>query len=169
MNAIKESIVTSKSKKTEILSAYKTIESLKEKLAEKEKAIFGGEMSAHYYFKKNANRDNGMIPLLLILEMMSTKRKKLSRLVDPLMKKYFVSGEINFKVTDAKAIMQTLEERYANGLVEHIDGLSVAFGDWRFNVRSSNTEPLLRLNVEARSRTRMRQKTRELEQAIQGL
>lgn len=133
---------------------------------EKEKAIFGGEMSSHFYFHQNANRDNGMIPLLLMLQMMSVQKKKLSELVAPFMKKYFISGEINFQVSDAPWLLQTVEKMHMRGRREHIDGLSVEYADWRFNIRASNTEPLVRLNIEARSRDLMMQKTRELTRFI---
>lgn len=114
-------------------------------------ATFGGEMSAHFYFKRNWYRDNGMIPLLLMLELLGREQKPLSALVAPLRAKYFASGEINFVVPDAAATIARVEKQFADGSHDWTDGLSVAYPDWRFNLRSSNTEPLLRLNVEARS------------------
>ncbi|MGH9413086.1 MAG: phosphomannomutase/phosphoglucomutase [Terriglobales bacterium] len=114
-------------------------------------AAFAGEMSAHFYFRKNWYRDNGMIPLLLMLELLGREKKKLSEFVAPLRAKYFASGEINFEIEDASAVLQRTEQTFAGGRADHTDGLSVAYPDWRFNLRSSNTEPLLRLNVEARS------------------
>lgn len=114
-------------------------------------AAFAGEMSAHFYFRRNWYRDNGMIPLLLMLELLGREKKKLSEYVAPLRAKYFASGEINFEVPDAAAVIAWAETVFADGEKDHTDGLSVAYPDWRFNLRPSNTEPLLRLNVEARS------------------
>lgn len=114
-------------------------------------AAFAGEMSAHFYFRRNWFRDNGMIPLLLMLELLGREKKKLSEYVAPLRAKYFTSGEINFEVADAAAVIARAETAFAGGEKDYTDGLSVAYPDWRFNLRSSNTEPLLRLNVEARS------------------
>ncbi|MEW5766500.1 MAG: phosphomannomutase/phosphoglucomutase [bacterium] len=127
-----------------------------------ENALFAGEMSAHFYFRENYFADNGIIPFLLILELMSTSGKSLSDLLKPLMSKYFISGEINRRVEDGAAKLKEIEGRYQDGKVEHIDGLSVEFPDWRFNLRVSNTEPLIRLNVEARSRKIMEEKRDEL-------
>ncbi|MBI2589595.1 phosphomannomutase/phosphoglucomutase [Candidatus Berkelbacteria bacterium] len=127
-----------------------------------EGAIFAGEMSAHYYFPETYNRDNGMLPLFRILELMASSRKKLSEIYDPYLAKYFVSGEINSTVTDIQMILKSIETKYVGGKVEHIDGVSVEYPDWRFNLRSSNTEPLLRLNVEANSKKVMEQKRDEL-------
>jgi phosphomannomutase len=103
-----------------------------------------------------------MIPSLLILEMLSTSGKKLSELLAPIENKYFVSGEINSTVPDATAKMQALAERYADGKIEHLDGISVSYDDWHFNVRASNTEPLLRLNLEALARDKMEAKRDEV-------
>ncbi|TAN21044.1 MAG: phosphomannomutase/phosphoglucomutase [Acidobacteria bacterium] len=114
-------------------------------------AAFAGEMSAHFYFRRNWYRDNGMIPLLLMLELLGREKKKLSEYVAPLRAKYFASGEINFEVADAAAVIARAETAFAGGEMDYTDGLSVAYPDWRFNLRPSNTEPLLRLNVEARS------------------
>ena len=135
---------------------------------EKEKALFAGEMSSHFYFRENANRDNGMIPLLLMLELMSEEGKKLSALMRPFLKKYFISGEINFHVSDPQALLAMLELRYEKGKVEHIDGVSIAFPKWRFNVRASNTEPLVRLNVEARAEDLLEKRTKELVKLIKA-
>lgn len=135
---------------------------------EKEKALFAGEMSSHFYFRENANRDNGMIPVFVILEEMGVEKKKLSQLAAPLMKKYLISGEINFHVSDVPALLELIEKKYEKGTIEHIDGVSVAFPKWRFNVRASNTELLVRLNVEARSADLLKRKTRELMRLIKG-
>lgn len=120
-------------------------------------AAFAGEMSAHFYFRRNWCRDNGMIPLLLMLELLGREQKPLSALVNPLRARYFASGEINFEVSDAAALLAKAAQTFADGAPDRTDGLSVAYPDWRFNLRSSNTEPLLRLNVEARSQAALDQ------------
>ena len=114
-----------------------------------EGAIFGGEVSGHYYFHDFYNADSGTIPALLILEKLSIEDKKMSELLAPYHDKYFISGEINSEVEDQDAKMRELEERYSDGRVSHLDGVSVDYDDWHFNVRSSNTEPLLRLCLES--------------------
>lgn len=118
----------------------------------KENAIYGGEMSAHHYFRDFAYCDSGMIPWLLVAELMSRQGKTLSELVGARMAAYPCSGEINFKVADAKAIIPAVQVYYAdqNPGVETTDGISLEFANWRMNIRSSNTEPLLRLNIESR-------------------
>lgn len=128
----------------------------------KEKAIFAGEMSSHFYFPETFNRDNGMIPLFRILELMAKTGKKLSEIYDPYLSNYFISGEINNKVEDAQKVIEAVEAKYNDGKIEHIDGLSVEYDEWRFNLRASNTEPLLRLNVEAKSQEMCDEKTEEL-------
>ncbi len=117
-----------------------------------ENAIYGGEMSAHHYFREFAYCDSGMIPWLLVAQMLSESTKPLSALVEERMAAYPASGEINFVVHDAPALIESIERYYVNKavLVDHTDGLSMEFERWRFNLRSSNTEPILRLNVEAR-------------------
>jgi phosphomannomutase len=114
-----------------------------------EGAIFGGEVSGHYYFHDFYNADSGTVPALLILEKLSVEGKKMSELLEPLRSKYFISGEINSEVQDAPAKMAELEERYSDGEISHLDGVSVDYPDWHFNVRPSNTEPLLRLTLES--------------------
>jgi phosphomannomutase len=118
----------------------------------KEDAIYGGEMSAHHYFRDFHYCDTGMIPWLIILEHMAETGKKLSELISDRMKKYPVSGEINRKVGDQKATIKKIEDTYAPAArnLDYTDGVSIEFDDYRFNLRSSNTEPLIRLNVEAR-------------------
>lgn len=128
----------------------------------KEQAVFAGEMSSHFYFKENFYRDNGIIPLFLILEMLSKYNTTLSKLALPYTSKYFISGEINFETENKDEIIKKAEEKYSNGKIEYIDGLSVEYNDWRFNLRKSNTEPLLRLNLEAKSETLQKEKTQEL-------
>jgi phosphomannomutase len=117
-----------------------------------EGAIFGGEVSGHYYFHDFYNADSGTLPALLVLEKLSVEGKKLSELLEPFKAKYFISGEINSEVADAPAKMTELEEHYGSlpgATVTHVDGVSVDFEDWHFNVRPSNTEPLLRLTLES--------------------
>ena len=141
---------------------------IKERMRQ-EDAVYGGEMSAHHYFRDFAYCDTGMVPWLLVAERMSITGLTLERMVEERIKAYPCSGEINFKVADTKAVMQRLRDRYAgNALVEDgTDGLSLEFAQWRFNVRSSNTEPLLRLNVETRAdKDLLAAKTRELREAI---
>jgi phosphomannomutase len=114
-----------------------------------EGAIFGGEVSGHYYFHDFYNADSGTIPALLILEKLSVEEQTLSQLLEPYREKYFISGEINSEVADAAAKMREIEERYADAQVSHVDGVSIDYEDWHFNVRPSNTEPLLRLTLES--------------------
>lgn len=121
-----------------------------------ENAVFGGEISGHFYFRENYFADNGMIPALLILELMSKKSAKLSELLAPLRQKYFITGEINSKIEDVPAVMERLESRYSDGRISKLDGLSVDYPDWHFNVRPSNTEPFLRLNLEALEEDKMK-------------
>jgi phosphomannomutase len=124
---------------------------LKRRMRE-EHAIFGGEVTGHYYFRDFYFADNGFIPALLLLELMSRKQQTLAQLLEPLRAKYFISGEINTKVASMAQVGEKLEglaARYADGHVYRMDGVSVEYADWHFNVRPSNTEPLLRLNLEA--------------------
>jgi phosphomannomutase len=118
-------------------------------------AVFGGEVSAHYYFRDFSQADSGVVPFLLMLELISKRGRKLSELLRPFREQYFITGELNTPVADVAAKLTELEERYAEGRVSHLDGLSVEFDDWHFNVRPSNTEPLLRLNLEALSEETM--------------
>ena len=114
-----------------------------------EGGAFGGEVSGHYYFRDFYNADSGTIPALLILELLSHRGAKLSELLEPLRSKYFISGEINSEVADPQAKMDEIERRYGDGRVSKLDGISIDYDDWHFNVRPSNTEPLLRLNLES--------------------
>ena len=114
-----------------------------------EGAIFGGEVSGHYYFHDFYNADSGSIPALLMLEKLSLERRKLSELLAPYRAKYFISGEINSVVDDPQARMAEIEAAYPDARISHIDGVSVDYDDWHFNVRPSNTEPLLRLTLES--------------------
>src|SRR5215469_2736802 len=125
--------------------------------------IFGGEHSGHFYFRDNWYADSGLIALLITLELVSIEGKPLSELLKPL-DKGVRSGEINSVVSDVQGKLKALEETFGKGAtsVDHLDGITVDYGDWWFNVRPSNTEPLLRLNVEANSRELMEQKRDEL-------
>jgi phosphomannomutase len=114
-----------------------------------EGAIFGGEVSGHYYFHDFYNADSGSVPALLVLEKLSVEGKRLSELLEPYRSTYFISGEINSEVDDGASKMAALEERYADARISHLDGVSVDYDDWHFNVRTSNTEPLLRLCLES--------------------
>ena len=117
-----------------------------------ENAVYGGEMSAHHYFREFAYCDSGMVPWLLIAALVSASGQSLAELVEDRMRRYPCSGEINFTVGNAKAAIDAVLQRYAplSPTLDHTDGLSADFGEWRFNLRSSNTEPLVRLNVESR-------------------
>jgi len=141
---------------------------IKEKMRS-ENAVYGGEMSAHHYFREFAYADSGMIPWLLIAALVSESGRSLADLVEARMQKFPCSGEINFKVTDAKRSVARVMEHFAaqSPSLDHTDGISADFGDWRFNLRSSNTEPLLRLNVETRGDAALlRARTDELSQLI---
>jgi phosphomannomutase len=125
-------------------------------------AAFGGEVSGHYYFRDFSQADTGVVPALLMLELLSKRRKKLSELVGRFRSEYFITGEINSHVDDVPLKLLELKERYGDGHVSHLDGLSVDFEDWHFNVRPSNTEPLLRLNLEAFSQADMERRRDEV-------
>ncbi len=128
-----------------------------------EDAVFAGEVSAHYYFRDFTQADSGVIPFLLMLELISKRGRKLSEILEPYRSRYFITGEINTPVSDVALKLQELEERFgAEGAVSHLDGVSIVADDWHFNVRPSNTEPLLRLNLEARSRVLMERKRDEV-------
>lgn len=131
--------------------------------------LYGGEMSAHHYFRDFSYCDSGMIPWLLVAELMCRSGKKLSELVGARVDMFPCSGEINRKVADSPAILKALEEKYADGEQDKMDGLSVAYADWRFNVRTSNTEPVMRLNVETKGdKELLAAKTAEILEIIGG-
>ena len=131
--------------------------------------LYGGEMSAHHYFRDFSYCDSGMIPWLLVTELMCRTGKKLSQLVGERVEMFPCSGEINRKVEDSAAILAALAEKYADGQQDHMDGLSVAYDNWRFNVRVSNTEPVMRLNLETKGDVKlMEEKTKELLALIGG-
>jgi phosphomannomutase len=126
-------------------------------------AAFGGEVSGHYYFRDFYCADSGTIPALLILELLSVEGKRLTELLEPLRSRYFISGEINSEVSDQQAKMKEIAERWSDGEQAQLDGISVDYDDWHFNVRPSNTEPLLRLNLESLvSEAHMEQKRDEV-------
>lgn len=134
-----------------------------------ENAVFGGEMSAHYYFRDYFYCDNGMIPLVMMLEFLSTQEKTLSEIMHEMFwQKYFVSGEINNEVKSVAEILQKAEAKYGENAVkiDKTDGVSIDHADWRFNFRGSNTEPVIRLNVEAKSQKLMEEKRDELLEMI---
>ena len=129
----------------------------------KEDAAFGGEISGHYYFRDFSQADSGVIPFLLMLELISKRDRKLSEILAPFRERYFISGELNTPVHDIPLKLQELKERFGpEGTVDHLDGISVIAEDWHFNVRPSNTESLLRLNLEARSQELMERKREEV-------
>jgi phosphomannomutase len=129
----------------------------------KEEAVFGGEVSGHYYFRDFTQADSGVVPFLLMLELISKRGRKLSEILLPFRERYFLTGELNTPVPDVALKLQELKERFGpEGTVTHLDGLSVEAPDLHFNVRPSNTEPLLRLNLEARSQELMEQKRDEV-------
>jgi phosphomannomutase len=140
---------------------------IKRRMAE-EGALYGGEVTGHYYFQDFNYADSGIVPSLIILEMLATSGQKMSELLAPLEAKYFISGEINSTVADAQAKMQELAERYQDGEITQMDGFSVTYPTWHFNVRPSNTEPLLRLNLEALTREEMEQRRDEVLGIIRG-
>jgi phosphomannomutase len=135
-----------------------------------EGSLFGGEVSGHYYFRDFYCADSGTIPALLILEQLSQSGRKLSDLLAPYRERYFISGEINSTVSDVPLKLQELKDRYGPSAkrVSHLDGISFEFDDWHFNVRPSNTEPLLRLNLEALDETTMEQRRDEVLSLIQS-
>ena len=134
----------------------------------KEDALFAGEMSGHYYFRDFYYADNGLIPFLLILNIIGNSKQKVSDIVAPLREQFPVSGEINFEVSDKDKAIRRIEEKYHDGSVDRIDGLSISFDNWRFNLRASNTENLLRLNVEARSQDICDEKTAEVSDVVKS-
>jgi phosphomannomutase len=134
-----------------------------------EDAVFGGEVSGHYYFRDFSQADSGMVPFLLMLELVSKRGRKLSEILASYRSRYFITGELNTPVPDVARKLRDLEDRFGGeGRVSHLDGVSVDGGDWHMNVRPSNTEPLLRLNLEARTPELMERKRDEVLAAIRG-
>jgi phosphomannomutase len=135
---------------------------IKQRMRE-EDAVFAGEVSGHYYFRDFFQADSGVIPFLLVLELVSKRGRPLSELLRPYRERYFLTGEINVPVTDVAVKLQEIKERFgAEGTVSHLDGISIEAEDWHLNVRPSNTEPLLRLNLEALSQELMERKRDEV-------
>jgi phosphomannomutase len=133
--------------------------------------VFAGEVTGHYYFRDFYYADNGFIPALLILELMSKKGLSLRDLLQPYRERYFISGEINTKLPSMDEVPKKLaavEGRYRDARIAKIDGISVDYPDWHFNVRASNTEPLLRLNLEAKTPELMEKKRDEVLEVIRG-
>jgi phosphomannomutase len=133
-----------------------------------ENAVFGGEVSGHFYFRENWFVDNGMIPALLVMEKLGRAKQRLSEILAPLRERYHISGEINSRVEDMERALARIAERYRDGRIGRLDGVSVDYDDWHFNVRPSNTEPLLRLNLEAGSRDEMERRRDEVLALIRG-
>ncbi len=135
-----------------------------------ENALFAGEVSAHYYFRDFTQADTGVVPFLVMLDLLSGDGASLSELLAPFRERYFITGEINTPVADVEAKLRELEERYAaeGGRISHLDGVSVEFDDWHFNVRPSNTEPLLRLNLEALDEAEMAARRDEVLELIRA-
>ncbi|MBI2692035.1 MAG: phosphomannomutase/phosphoglucomutase [Solirubrobacterales bacterium] len=125
-------------------------------------ALFGGEVSGHYYFRDFGCIDSGTLPALLILELIGETGRTMGDMLDEYRAKYFITGEINSTVDDAQAVMDAIEKKYSDGEIMKLDGINVDFEDWHFNVRASNTEPLLRLNLEAFDEATMEAKRDEL-------
>jgi phosphomannomutase len=141
---------------------------IKQRMRE-EGAAFAGEVSGHYYFRGFTQADSGVIPFLLMLERISTDGRKLSEILQPFRDRYFITGELNTPVPDVDAKLREIEERFGpEGRVSHLDGVSVDADDWHMNVRPSNTEPLLRLNLEARTPELMERKRDEVLAVIRG-
>jgi phosphomannomutase len=141
---------------------------IKQRMREEE-AVFAGEVSGHYYFRDYYQADSGVIPFLLMLELISTRGQSLSDLLRPFRDRYFLTGEINVPVGDVAVKLQELKERFGGeGEVSHLDGISIEAEDWHMNVRPSNTEPLLRLNLEARSKQLMEKKRDEVLEVLRS-
>jgi phosphomannomutase len=136
-----------------------------------ENAYFGGEVSGHYYFKEFFLCDTGLVTFAYLLDFLSKSDKTLEIIVDEMLAKYHISGEINSKVADVPSVLTKIENTYSSNTIspiERMDGMTFEMGDWRFNIRSSNTEPLLRLNLEANSEELMAQKRDEVLTLING-
>lgn len=134
---------------------------IKRRMAD-EDAVFAGEVTGHYYFRDFFYADSGIVPSLILMELLSKKNVKMSDLLRELEAKYFISGEINSTVADSKAALKRLTEKYADGQQHTMDGISVTFPTWHFNVRGSNTEPLVRLNLEAQTKEEMERRRDEV-------
>ena len=133
-----------------------------------EQAVFGGEVSAHMYFKDFYYLDNGLIPFLIMLEMLSTGNQTLSEIYEPLFKKYFAINETNFRVKSVSAVLEEVKKRYADAEISELDGIAFEYPSWRCSVRGSNTEPTIRLNLEAKDSETLNKKTQELTELIES-
>ena len=133
-----------------------------------ENAVFCGESSGHTYYRDFWFADSGMIPFLQVLEILSTEKRTLDEMMADVMKKYYISGEENFTTDDTKKITEECEETFCDGEVDKFEGLTIEYPDWRFNLRSSNTEPLLRINLEANSKGLMERKLKEVKSIIEN-
>jgi phosphomannomutase len=134
----------------------------------RENALFAGEMSGHYYFRENFYADNGVIPFLLVLEHLSTQGKPFSEIMAPYTAGHFMSGELNYRVKDIKIVISNVQQKFSNdGQEDFTDGYSLETPEWRFNIRGSNTEPLLRLNIEARREGLVEQIRKQIEEIIE--
>ncbi len=133
----------------------------------KENAVMAGELSGHYYFRENYVAESQGLAIIKLANLICKSNQRVSELVKPL-KKYFQSGEINSKVADVKAILDKIRTKYADGRMFELDGISVEYSDWWFNIRASNTEPLLRLIVEAKDKALMEAKRDEILAVIRG-
>ncbi|MEK7326487.1 MAG: phosphomannomutase/phosphoglucomutase, partial [Chloroflexota bacterium] len=140
---------------------------IKRRMAD-EQAVFAGEVTGHYYFGDFFYADSGIVPSLILLELLSKKGVKMSELLKALEAKYFISGEINSTVADPKGVLKKLTEKYGDAEQHTMDGISATYPTWHFNVRASNTEPLVRLNLEAKTKEEMEQKRDEVLAIIRG-
>ncbi len=131
-------------------------------------AIFAGESSAHYYYASNGNAESQLTTIISVLKVLTEEKKTLSQIVEEL-RRSFESGELNFNVTNAKEIMDKIKKNYKDGVLNELDGIAISFPDWRFSIRTSNTEPLLRLNVEGFKKEIMEEKFKELKKQIESL
>jgi phosphomannomutase len=130
--------------------------------------VFAGEVTGHYYFRDFFFADSGIVPSLYLIEMISKRNRSMSDMLRELEAKYFISGEINSTVDDPQAKMEELKQKYSDAVIETMDGVSINYPTWHFNVRPSNTEPLLRLNLEAKTREEMEQRRDEVVAIIQS-
>jgi phosphomannomutase len=128
-------------------------------------AVFGGELSGHFYYRDNYFADSGLITLVHVLNIVSAAKMPVSELIKPL-RRYYSSGEVNFKVDDKQTKMDELARKYSDGQIDHLDGVTIRYKDWWFNCRPSNTEPLLRLNVEARGREMLEERLSEIQKQL---
>jgi phosphomannomutase len=140
---------------------------IKEKMSQ-EKSVFGAEMTAHYFFEETHYMDNGIIPFLLVWQAVSESGKKLSELVAPYQKDHFMIDEIKFNIEDPSAVIDGLKRDFSDGKQNELDGLTIEYPDWRFNLRASNTEPVAKLNMEAKSEKLLKEKTLLVSKIIEG-